>query len=171
MNVVFSRGWLARCASVYAWFFAVGSLLALLLILVTSAASAGTTSSGIFCWTIDDGTRHTAWLMNYTGVGGLALAAIEATLLVGAIIGSCVQGSGGRVRPTLRHASLLYLLGWSALWLAGAARLMLAMQTWDTALYTLGSAVAVAATYARARSCWSLPTGSLDASRSHPITA
>lgn len=157
---------LAGLASVCAWIFGVGSLLALGLILITNADAKLTHSAGIFCWNASDGARRTGWLMNYSGDVGYLTAAAQAAVVLLALIGSCLR------RSAVRHASLLILLVWAGLWTAGAARMMVGMGTWDTVGYTLCTTLALVSTHARARRRWVRP-GDSDAGTpsAAPLTA
>jgi hypothetical protein len=161
------RRWLSRLAAGYAWFFAVGSLLGLIMMLSMRVGSIATGDCAIFCWNTSDGVRHTGWLTDYSGQSGFLLAAIEAGVVFLALVGSCLR------RDTIRHASLLVLLAWSALWLLGAARLMFAMPIWGTAAGALAAGLAVVACYIRARDRWSLFNANDDESprRPRPLTA
>ncbi len=161
------RRWLSRLAAGNAWIFIVGSVSGLIMMLSMRVGTIASGDCAIFYWNTSDGVRHTGWLMDYSGQAGFLLAAIEAGVVFLALVGSCLR------RATIRHASLLVLLAWSALWLLGAARLMFAMPIWGTAAGTVAAGLAVVACYIRARDRWALPNANDDGPprQQRPLTA
>jgi hypothetical protein len=142
------RRTLVRLACMYAWLCVAASLLALGTVIIRRAANIEEGHGSLMGWTDADGVRHAGSLLSYDHQDGFALAvALFVALALLAL------GSTRRVQA-IRQGSLLLLLAWSCVLLAGAARQLLGSGGTGPLACTVGAALAVGASYVRARARW-----------------